>query len=217
MRQRDTFSVANINLATFQQRLVSGSVDELITDALADDDPWLFREDTASYEALKEHLRERLGLGDMTCVVVGSAKYGFSISPDTFGQPFRESSDIDVALFSASLFDEFWNSLLRWRYPWHTRKWQKSEAMWAVNHMEDHIAGSVDPLRVRVRIHDAMRIPTPVRDRVTQWFDAFRLAENIGPARGHTVEGRIYRTEDHLKHYLRWGLGLVRNKLGEQQ
>jgi hypothetical protein len=196
---------------------MSEPVHTLVADVLADDDPWLFRKHAHTYQAIKDHLQQRLAVADMSCLVVGSAKYGFSISPDRFGRPFTSESDIDIALVSPTLFDELWDALLDWRYPWHTTKWHPAERRWALFHMEDQLAGYIDPRKIKVPILGVPRIPQPIRHRALQWFDAFKLAEHIGPARGHSVQGRIYRSSGHLRHYTAWGLQAVKTRKENNQ
>lgn len=211
--------MANIKLAALEARLgTQEPLESVVDNIIADDRPWLFRDHQHSYAALKAHLSAHLELDDIDSLIVGSAKCGFSLAPDTFGRPFSDASDIDIALISPALFDELWSAMLDWRYPWHTSKWHSRTSTWAVHHLEEHIAGFVDPGQFRVPMAGYEKIPREVRDRRTQWFDALRLAENIGPARGHSIHGRLYRSVNHLKRYMAWGLGPVRRRQqGEQQ
>ncbi len=205
--------MAKINLEEFKKRVLHSSIEELVSESLVDDDPWLFRADASKYIELQAFLSAQLEDPHSRCIVVGSAKYGFSISPDTFGRKFRAQSDIDVAVISPHIFDEIWDCMLGWRYPWHTRNWADRERDFGVAHMEDHIAGFVTPDQIKVYIGGAKRVPPPVQRRSVQWFDTFKMAANIGPARGHDVEGRLYRSIDHLKLYTRWGLDTVKKNL----
>jgi hypothetical protein len=43
--------------------------------------------------------------------MVGSAKLGFSLSPEHLWRPFNDESDIDMALISPTIFDDFWMQL----------------------------------------------------------------------------------------------------------
>jgi hypothetical protein len=58
-----------------------------------------------SYFDLKDRIAATFGIHPAEIVVVGSAKLGFSLAPDKRYRPFGETSDIDVALCSSSLFD----------------------------------------------------------------------------------------------------------------
>jgi hypothetical protein len=53
------------------------------------------------------------GLGSQDVCIVGSARLGFSPSPYKFGQPFAETSDVDVVLISEPLFLEGSQALLQ--------------------------------------------------------------------------------------------------------
>lgn len=205
--------MARINRFQMEAGLRTGNLSSLVNQLVADDDPWLFRQSPETYKKFSDFLRGRLPDPNAMCLVVGSAKFGFSPAPDTFGREFRSVSDIDVAVISPVIFDEIWSRLLAWRYPWHTRKWAQVDQAWAIEHLENHYQGWIDPERMRVISLSGDKIPPPIKDITNQWFDAFKLAANIGPARGHDVEGRLYRTQAHLEKYLRWGLETVRRQL----
>jgi hypothetical protein len=209
-RQHGDGSVARISLAEFSERVRNQAIGELVTHVLADDDPWLFRKEAGTYQAFKSYLRVHLNDPDARALVVGSTKYGFSIAPDTFGRPCRRDSDIDVAILSPLLFDALWRMMLEWKYPWHVRKFEQPEREWALPHMENHVGGAIDPMSIRIYSQGAKRIPYPFQHFVNTWFDVFKQVSNIGPARGRVVEGRIYRSLEHLHRYVESGLTLVK-------
>lgn len=67
-------------------------------------------------------------IGFNNVVMVGSAKLGFSLSPEKFLKTFTEEgetqSDIDIAIISPQLFDNFW-SLFRTAYNVTNKKYYK--------------------------------------------------------------------------------------------
>ena len=74
--------VAKISLKELSTRVRDQAITKLVTDVIADDDPWLFRNEAGSYQAFKDYLREHLNDPNAHVLVVGSTKYGFSIAPE---------------------------------------------------------------------------------------------------------------------------------------
>src|SRR3990172_299321 len=87
---------------------------DIVQDHIFGGDSWAFRENPADYRLLITHLQERLSLSKGNLAIVGSAKLGYSVSPETFGTPFSEFSDIDVIVIDRERFEEIWKVLLDW-------------------------------------------------------------------------------------------------------
>ena len=60
------------------------------------------------YFDLRSEVADHFELCPNDVLVVGSAKLGFSIAPDTRYCLFHDKSDIDVVIVSSKLFDEVW-------------------------------------------------------------------------------------------------------------
>jgi hypothetical protein len=58
------------------------------------------------YTVFREQVGDQFGIGSQDVCIVGSAKLGFSPSPGKYGQPFAETSDVDVVVVSFELFDK---------------------------------------------------------------------------------------------------------------
>lgn len=56
----------------------------------------------------KTEIANFFALNPRDIVVVGSAKLGFSIAPTKRYQAFHFHSDVDIAIVSSNLFDDFW-------------------------------------------------------------------------------------------------------------
>src|ERR1035438_6763383 len=76
-----------------------------------------FRQRPAARNLLRRHLVSHLHLSAEGIVVVGSAKTGFSLSPEIFPRPFGMESDIDVVVVDETLFDAYWAVCLDYFYP----------------------------------------------------------------------------------------------------
>lgn len=84
------------------------SVDRIMNKYLLFGIPYLYKDDESTYFELKEEISEHFNIQQTQVYVVGSAKLGFSISPQKRFKDLDEDSDIDVAIIDEKLFDEYW-------------------------------------------------------------------------------------------------------------
>lgn len=85
--------------------------------------PFVFSSSPMKYLIFREQVADRFKIGYQDVCIVGSAKLGFSPSPQKFGKPFAESSDVDVVIISSEMFDQGTHELfkhLRTSGPEHT-------------------------------------------------------------------------------------------------
>ena len=68
------------------------------------------------YFDLRSEVAEHFGLHPNEVFVVGSAKLGFSVAPNNRYREFCDESDIDVAMVSSMLFEQFWQEVFKYRY-----------------------------------------------------------------------------------------------------
>lgn len=80
---------------------------------LLDGTPFVFSKSPMKYIIFKEQVASEFNLGSQDVCIVGSARLGFSPSGHKFGQPFAETSDVDVVLISEPLFLEGSQALLQ--------------------------------------------------------------------------------------------------------
>lgn len=69
-------------------------------------DCWVFHND--EYYELKADVANYFKVHPNEVLIVGSAKLGFSIAPNKRYREFGDSSDIDIAIVSSSLFEKIW-------------------------------------------------------------------------------------------------------------
>ena len=84
------------------------SVERIMNKYLLFGIPYLYRYDENTYFELKEEISEHFKIQQTQVYVVGSAKLGFSISPNKRFKDMDEDSDIDVAIIDEKLFDDYW-------------------------------------------------------------------------------------------------------------
>jgi hypothetical protein len=82
---------------------------------LTEGTPYLFQKCPAIYEDLRSWLAKSFGVCPKDITILGSARLGFSLSPPPkFGRPFGEKSDLDLALVSPTIFEEFRRQFSQW-------------------------------------------------------------------------------------------------------
>lgn len=94
---------------------------------LFDDHNWFFTSSMDAklgdgYSIFRKAISAQLGIPATDVFLVGSAKYGFSLSPNpekTFAM-FHDESDLDLIIISDSLFSEIWSELLAAYYSGYT-------------------------------------------------------------------------------------------------
>jgi hypothetical protein len=103
----------------FKKELLEKAIDEIYRSYLTDSDVWYFRnkatgnEHYGRYDAFKQYMAAKLEIHMGNIAIVGSAKLGFSLSPDKAFRPFHEvESDIDVVIVSDTIFRKSWDAFL---------------------------------------------------------------------------------------------------------
>lgn len=202
----------------FTALIESGPLDGVVQDHFVAGLPWYFRDDESLFGAFRDHFVSGLGIASEDLCLIGSARTGFAISPDSFPRPFHATSDLDVAIVSADLFDSAWLSLVKWGHP---RRFTlpAGEREWMVERQKEIFWGWLRPDRLRFK---GLRFPQDLvvlRQVRSAWFDTFR---SVGAAftgtdlAGREVSGRLYRSWDHLVGYQAEGLRRLRYELSKR-
>ncbi len=191
-----------LSQAEFRQHLLSRPLADIVTDLVFKGIPYVFRDNPELFQTLTGHLCDRLSLIQENVTVIGSAKLGFSLAPDTFPAPFSETSDIDVLVVDEKLYDDIWYSLLEWHYYRDARGLNTDERRWVGETRKRLYWGWIypDDLVVPRGIY-AGYLLRPVRDLRTRWFDAFRSLSRYPPLARRDISGRLYRTWKHAHLY----------------
>jgi hypothetical protein len=189
----------------------------LVTQHLFSGVPFVFRGNPAHYDILRGHLASTLNVPEASITVVGSGRLGYSLNPLHPGDPIRDTSDIDVIIADARLFDRIWEMLLRWRYPWRLAEWPPAEHDWVTGHLESVFAGyflpdkltlgGLKPRRAKGRSNKRLRRH---RDAVLKvrndWFAAFKTTSRYPELGGREFKGRLYRSWAFATTYHMYGL-----------
>lgn len=160
-------------------------------------------------------MSDALELVERDIIVVGSAKMGFSLSPDTFFRQFSEQSDIDVLVVNTDLFDRVWMEMLKWHYPRKGSDLGKVENKWVRERRRDLYWGWFRPDKIRFEGLSFPNTLRPLRNVSTSWFDAFQSLSRYSEFADREISGRLYRTWDHALLYHIDGLRRIRDVVRE--
>jgi hypothetical protein len=123
-------STVEESLNEFKRCVRDESLDDLVKNQMFGGEPYVFRAQPESMGILRQHIASRLKVSEDAITIVGSAKLGFSASPDTFARAFTQESDIDVIVVSSALFDSVWHSALEWSLPQRGERVLQSDFRW---------------------------------------------------------------------------------------
>src|SRR5262249_55934440 len=91
--------------------------DEFVDTEIINRRPWIFTSDD-EHASWSGAVAAALQLDKDRIHIVGSAATGYSLSPYKAGRPFKKvgsgvlASDIDLAITSAELFEDAWNTII---------------------------------------------------------------------------------------------------------
>ena len=169
--------------------------------------PYHFFDNPELYQKMVRVLARDLNVDEEDISVVGSARIGFSLAPDKFGQPFGAYSDIDVIVVSPALFDPSWIDIVTNRHSrWSTLRPKTRERLKAHQSYHYIYQGWIYPMSV----FEALAIGE-------RWFNAFNGLSKIPELSNRKMNARLYRTWDHARYYHRRGLSQIKRKLEREQ
>ena len=185
-----------ITPAIFREALMN-SAENTLAQYILSGVPYVFRNRPRGYDEIKLRLANLLGVDPRFIRIVGSAHLGFCGKVKEFGRKFKEGCDVDTIIVSETMFDSYWHSLLKWH---SSMKWSIPLRFRdiAVDHHERSIYwGHMWP---DVLVRASATVPT--------WTAAFRSLSDVPELAPYEVNGRLYRTWEHVNHYhldsLRW-------------
>jgi hypothetical protein len=119
LRRRPGLQPSTAPLMSREQALalLASASDAAITEGMLARTPWIFAGDADKYQEWRERFAEAAICSPEGVYVVGSAMFGFSVSPEKAGRDFRRGghalgpSDIDVVVVSDTLFEVTWDVL----------------------------------------------------------------------------------------------------------
>jgi hypothetical protein len=184
----------------FKDLLRNRPLNELVQHYIFGGEPFAFRKQPRVLELLYRHLRNELNVEPQHLAIVGSAKIGFSVSPESFPRPFSATSDIDIVVVNETMYDAVWYAILKWHYPLR-RRILNDERHWARFRKGELYWGWIAPDRI---LFDVLTLPDvlrPVHRFSAQWFNAFKSLSRYHHFTDRHISGRLYRTWEHARLY----------------
>jgi hypothetical protein len=197
----------------FRGALLTKPLDEVVREYIFEGLPYVFREKPGLMEVLRIHLCKDLGISAESTIIIGSAKIGFSLSPDSVFRQFSDESDIDVLVVDEKIFDDIWRIVLKWHYPRRIHGLGGMDGSWGRRRRRDLYWGWFVPDKIKYEGLSFPEVLKPLRDISTAWFNAFRSLSRIPDFSRRNITGRVYRTWDHAFLYHADGLRQIKESL----
>jgi hypothetical protein len=196
----------------FRGLLAQQTDQQLLAPCLHDDQtPYVFDPAPANWDTCRALLVAQLGIAQGDIRVVGSARFGFSTKPGNNLRGFQDTSDIDLIVVNADLFDRLWIALLVAAYP--REPILQRMGGWLNDRRNELYTGWLSPLKVRVDSTILGARAQPVLAFNVLWFNALKQAAQHAPRRHEDMKGRLYRTWRHAELYHLHSLGALRRSL----
>lgn len=142
-------------------------------------------------DRFKEIVSEHFHVSFHSLQLVGSAKTGFSLSPNKLLTPFRDesdtqkSSDIDIAIISENLYQHYWNKMRQTEKIQYKRFYQQLTASIFRGYINDKVLMEIPLIRA-----EWLSVVSPI-NRLLQ--DELKIV--------HPITYRIYRSWEDLEEY----------------
>jgi len=187
---------------------------QLLEPCLSDDRaPYVFQQKPPSWDTFRDELVSGLHVSRNDIRIVGSARFGFSMKPGYNLKSFSDTSDIDVVIVNANLFDQLWVALLDAAYP--RPPVTNVLGGWLQTRRNELYTGWLTPLEIKLDRKIFGVKAEPVLDFNTQWFNTLKQASRHPPRRHENITGRLYRTWRHAELYHLNSLATLRRTLAE--
>ena len=192
-----------VELVDFKSELLERDLGEVVQKYLFDGIPFCFRGNTDVFYAFRKDICENFRIHPQNFAVVGSAKVGFSLSPEKFGNLFSDSSDIDVVLVSDELFDELWLKLIEYK---HTTVFMLSSTI------QNRFRQLQKRLFYGIIRFDMLTNDFPIAKDWWKFFNRVSKDERFGPRR---VRAAFFKGWKHVSYYYEESLRKLRQRYYE--
>jgi hypothetical protein len=170
---------------------------ELIKEHLLGGLPFVFRDNEAAYRNFASVLSAQFVTPREDICIIGSARTGFSLDPERFGAPFSGASDVDTIVVNAERFDKAWYELARFANRTYLLSGRERTAY--QKHRDNNVFfGFIEP--------DGM---PNVLSMATLWFRTLKAVGRIREVSAHGVNGRLYRTWEHVRAHQMYSLDAI--------
>lgn len=163
--------------------------------------PFVFQDEPDLFQSFAGYLGAGLRTPPTDITIIGSARIGFSLSPDKFGNPFSSASDIDVVVVDAEKFDIAWVQLGRLGRKYIGLSY-KVKLAYETHKTNNVFFGYLEP----------GRLPGIVT-LSNLWFRTFQSAGSHKGLSSFEINGRLYRSWEHVKTHQLYSLESIAVKL----
>ena len=189
---------------------------QLLDPCLRDDQtPYVFQPRPTAWDTFRNELVSKLSISRNDVRVIGSGRFGFSMKPGNNFKRFADTSDIDVVIVNAVLFDQLWLALLEAAYPRPPITEMPRVGGWLRKRRYELYTGWLTPLEIKLDSKIFGAKAKPVLEFNARWFNALKQASRHPPRRHADISGRLYRTWEHAELYHLNSLAALRNALAE--
>ena len=187
----------------FEILLKTHDIDWIIDNHIFGGPPFYSSNHPEVHDQVVRSISKGLNVAPSNICVIGSARIGFSLSPERFGEPFNQFSDIDIIIVSSSLFDPSWVNILE-----HRRTNRSRLGYYTKRRLKDH--------RDFHYIYNGWMYPESVVEALKigeRWLRTFNGLSRITELASRSIGSRLYRTWEHARLYHRWSLERVKNTI----
>jgi hypothetical protein len=167
-----------------------------LTHYIVNNGTYLFQDKPILFERIVQYLSDSLSVSPSNIKLIGSAKTGFTISPEGYGKPYiSKNSDLDFSILDETLFTRLKNEFTAWQLSFESGKLKPrnitEEGYWRSN-------SEIVPRNLKKGFIDSYKIPNyidfPVTSKInnTMYLIKNHLLESHGiETKGASV--RIYK------------------------
>jgi len=186
--------------AEFRVLLAKHAPQDLLGLCVKDDEvPFAFDKNPDCWTEFRETFGAKFRVNPSDIRVVGSGRHGISAKPGKNLKTFIDTSDIDVVVISAALFDNLWQKLLEAAYP---REGNLHLLAGHLRELQSEVyTGFLTPAEFRFDRLKFGEHAAPVYEFRADWFSALKRASNLPIRRHENMEARVYRTWAHAERY----------------
>lgn len=184
-------------LSKFKEDLGKLSPIQIVRKHIISGDCFILTQD--KYFDLRSEVAEHFELHPNEVFVVGSAKLGFSVAPNNRYREFCDESDIDVAMVSGLLFEQFWQEVFYYRY---------EGSYWPEYRQFIHYL-------FRGWIRPDMLPQSSMFPLRKKWWEFFQNVTRSGKYGDFKIAGALYRSYFFLENYQKIRIQECKNNLEE--
>lgn len=155
--------------------------------------PFVFKDNTDAYYEFREMIAKRWNVRFNEVLILGSGKLGYSYHKDSV---FSTESDIDVAIVSKDLFEDFYLDLRDFQY-------KKEQGILTLSYYEESQYRSFLTYMIKGWMRPD-KLPTKLSGSITrkEWFDYFKsISYNNNPAGNYKIAAGLFKDFNYMEWY----------------